>query len=192
LQLPSHNFSGGNYKVAASGRFWQRPILSIRQKTLRRLFCAKLESAPATFLAQHPGLFARSHLEPLVPVLSVSQGVKLLNRSSATLCRRRVISSIAPSNSAGRSAGDPKQSLPASIAGNQKQLVSTGKQRNAVTGVPANSSMRPNPDPSDRCVLLSTMPTCSDLKDWQAVLRSLAKWQRNPHARAGLSKRAPI
>jgi hypothetical protein len=50
--------------------------------------------------------------------------------------KHRAISSSARANSAGRSAGDPKHFFPASIAGNQKQLVSTGKQRNAVTARP--------------------------------------------------------
>jgi hypothetical protein len=50
------------------------------------------------------------------------------------------ISSSALANSEGRRAGNPKQAFPPSIAGSQYQLFSTGKQRNALTGRPANAS----------------------------------------------------
>ena len=49
----------------------------------------------------------------------------------------RTISWSALANSRGRRAGDPKQACPPSMAGSQKQLFSTGKQRKAVTGRPA-------------------------------------------------------
>ena len=67
------------------------------------------------------------------------------------------------------------------MAGSQKQLSSTGKQRNAVTGRPAKAASRPKPVPSDRCVLLSTKSTGCELNRSEAARILLARWHRNPH-----------
>jgi hypothetical protein len=90
-----------------------------------------------------------------------SLGNQLIDHGA--VAKHRVISSSAPANSERRRAGNPKQSFPPSMAGSQKQLFSTGKQRNAVTRRPAKPTSRPKPLPSDRCVLLSTRSTGRDL-----------------------------
>jgi hypothetical protein len=48
--------------------------------------------------------------------------------------KRRDISSRVLANSKGRSAGNPKHVFSPSMAGSQRQLFSTGKQRKAETG----------------------------------------------------------
>jgi hypothetical protein len=95
----------------------------------------------------------------------------------------RAISSSALENSEGRSAGNPRHSFPASTAGSQKQLVSTGRQRNAVIGQPVSNASKLNPLPSDRCVSLSTTSTRATRNNRLAALIVCAKRHRNPHLR---------
>jgi hypothetical protein len=101
----------------------------------------------------------------------------------------RAISSSALANSAGRSAGNPKHFFPASTAGNQKQLVSRGKQRNAVTASPARIPSIAMPVPSERCISLSTTSTRIELNSSRAVRILPAKWQRNPQRRSRFVRR---
>src|ERR1700681_894765 len=98
--------------------------------------------------------------------------------------KHRTISSSVVANSLGRRAGNPKHSFPLSMAGSQKQLFSTGKQRKAVTGRSAKAASRPKPVPSDRSVLLRTRSIGWDLTRSEAARLLGAKWHRNFHRRS--------
>ena len=56
--------------------------------------------------------------------------------TGGAVAKQRAISSSVLANSEGRRAGNPKHPFPPSMAGSQKHVFSTGKQRNAVTGRP--------------------------------------------------------
>jgi hypothetical protein len=93
----------------------------------------------------------------------------------------RVISSSVLANSEGRRAGNPKHSFPSSMEGSQKQPFSTGRQRNAVTGRPVKTTIRPKTVPSGKCVLLSTRLTGCERSRSEASRILPAKWHRNAH-----------
>jgi hypothetical protein len=87
----------------------------------------------------------------------------------------RPISSSVLANSNGRSAGNPKHFVPPSMAGSQRQLFSTGKQRNAEIGRWAKAASTLVAVPSGRYVWLSTRSILRELNKSVAARKLLAK-----------------